>query len=89
MEVLESGWEHFGYNLWVQMVREKEEKKGVDENDLEEEEKDESEEEETPKKNTHTDMTAAQLCVKIHFSHSFVNIKNIMLAPFTNIFYWN
>ena len=35
------------------------------------------------------DTTAAQLCVKIHFSHSFVNIKNILLAPFTNIFYWN
>ena len=35
------------------------------------------------------DMTTAWLCMKIHFSHSFVNIKNIMLAPFTNIFYWN
>ena len=37
----------------------------------------------------HSDTTAVWLCVKIHFSHSFVNIKNIMLAPFTNIFYWN
>ena len=35
------------------------------------------------------DTTAVQLCMKIHFSHSFVNIKNIMLALFINIFYWN
>ena len=29
-----------------------------------------------------SDTTTARLCIKIHFSHSFVNIKNIMLAPF-------
>ena len=32
-----------------------------------------------------TDTTAAQLCSKMHKSHSFVNKKNVMLAPLKHI----